>query len=323
MKRSPGDALTPRGLTHRKGVPVSKRKASCHDRAEAEWLKAKAVLLKAIEDLRCEAEADSGLDRQLTRVRVANSARWRAYRAWQVSVRLLGQRFGELTVIELAVRRKNGSLWRCRCDCGGIRVVRDSKLSCGEITHCGECHSPYRYHEDDFTGRRYGMLTVVRWASPEERNEPQGSWLCRCDCGNSRTVRGYRLLNAEITDCGCRPTHGILWSEMMGSRFGHLTVLKRAGHNPAGKVMWLCRCDCGTTVVKLGRDLRSGKLTACSRECTNTRRLTDVFAETREQTLSAGGRPCNRCGAPLRGANPVCRKCINAAEARAREEAYA
>lgn len=33
--------------------------------------------------------------------------------------------------------------------------------------------------------------------------------------------------------------------DMVGQRYGRLTVLKRAENNSQGKVCWLCRCDCG------------------------------------------------------------------------------
>ena len=36
---------------------------------------------------------------------------------------------------------------------------------------------------------------------------------------------------------------------LLGQRYGRLTVIKEAGRSNAGKVMWLCKCDCGKDVV--------------------------------------------------------------------------
>jgi len=48
-----------------------------------------------------------------------------------------------------------------------------------------------------------------------------------------------------------------------GNRYGRLTVIKRAGNTTAGKVKWLCRCDCGNTVVVIGSGLRNGVRKSC------------------------------------------------------------
>jgi hypothetical protein len=216
---------------------VSEEKPSLHhERLEAKWLAAKAALREAIEDLRRKAESDVGLGREIERVRMANGAQQRARQAWQGSTHYVGRRFGELTVVELSDRRLNGPLWRCQCDCGEVRVVRHYKLSSGEITHCGQCHSPYLNSQKNLTGRRYGMLVVVEKLPLERRQYRLGAWLCRCDCGGTREVRGYRLANAEITNCGCQPG-GLLIEMAVGARFGSLTVLERAGNNSREKAI--------------------------------------------------------------------------------------
>lgn len=51
---------------------------------------------------------------------------------------LIGQRFGRLVVLEEAGRDKWGStMWRCRCGCGAIKVVRGSSLRGGLTRSCG------------------------------------------------------------------------------------------------------------------------------------------------------------------------------------------
>lgn len=50
--------------------------------------------------------------------------------------------------------------------------------------------------------------------------------------------------------------------EMVGKRFGRLTVIREAG-KVRGEYTWLCQCDCGNQTVVLGWPLRSGRTKSC------------------------------------------------------------
>lgn len=52
----------------------------------------------------------------------------------------------------------------------------------------------------DLTGQKFGLLTVVGLADTETRKT---YWVCRCDCGNMKTVRSDSLLCGAIKSCGC------------------------------------------------------------------------------------------------------------------------
>lgn len=53
----------------------------------------------------------------------------------------------------------------------------------------------------DMTGKRFGKWTVLS----KSGNTKGGAalWLCVCDCGNSREVRGGDLRSWKTTNCGC------------------------------------------------------------------------------------------------------------------------
>ena len=53
-------------------------------------------------------------------------------------------------------------------------------------------------------GERFGKL-VVLGADPENHTTLQ-KVLCRCDCGNVRSVATRELKNGKITSCGCDGT---------------------------------------------------------------------------------------------------------------------
>ena len=52
----------------------------------------------------------------------------------------------------------------------------------------------------DLTGRRYGRLIVIERVTNDGRSV---RWLCRCDCGNEREVRGASLTTGNTSSCGC------------------------------------------------------------------------------------------------------------------------
>jgi len=61
-----------------------------------------------------------------------------------------------------------------------------------------------------------------------------------------------------------------------GSRFGRLTVVREATQGGWKEIRWLCRCDCGSTVIARGSSLRRGCPRSCgclSREVTAARSL--------------------------------------------------
>jgi len=51
--------------------------------------------------------------------------------------------------------------------------------------------------------------------------------------------------------------------DLTGQQFGRLLVLGRAGYEKSGTIKWLCKCDCGKTVVVRGHRLRKGITRSC------------------------------------------------------------
>ena len=74
--------------------------------------------------------------------------------------------------------------------------------------------------------------------------------------------------------------------DLVGQKYGKLTVLSYAGRKQSGKnqkkTMWLCRCECGNEKVIAGRELRNGHTTSCG--CTHKKM---VGALNRKHGLSA------------------------------------
>lgn len=52
----------------------------------------------------------------------------------------------------------------------------------------------------DLTGQRFGRLQVIQRA---ENIHNEAAWLCKCDCGQEATIRGYSLRSGATKSCGC------------------------------------------------------------------------------------------------------------------------
>jgi len=68
----------------------------------------------------------------------------------------------------------------------------------------------------DLTGKRFGRLTVVRFAYMKKCHS---YWLCECDCGKKKNIYSYHL-NVGITkSCGCLNKEKHTKHNMFGTRF--------------------------------------------------------------------------------------------------------
>lgn len=53
----------------------------------------------------------------------------------------------------------------------------------------------------DLTGKRFGKLTVIKFAENDKYSRPK--WLCKCDCGNEKLIAGSNLRGGYTKSCGC------------------------------------------------------------------------------------------------------------------------
>lgn len=113
-------------------------------------------------------------------------------------------------------------------------------------------------------GQKFGKLTVVKLA--EHKPKGHSRWLCKCDCGNYKVVDGAHLKSHKIQSCRCLQKEiASLKStkNLIGQKFGRLTVIERNGSNKRSQANWLCLCDCGKKITVLGARLRNGTTKSC------------------------------------------------------------
>ena len=123
----------------------------------------------------------------------------------------------------------------------------------------------------DITGLKFGRLTVIE---PLERRNSNGAimWKCKCDCGNTTTVRNSYLLRNLTKSCGCF-TRGIPSKEnnnnqkyevnLKGQQIGLWTVLSKAKKSNDGYGYWNVRCKCGHTKQVMTCNLKNYHSQGC------------------------------------------------------------
>ena len=118
----------------------------------------------------------------------------------------------------------------------------------------------------DYTGRRFGRLTVICQAEkPDDCKTNSDYWLCRCDCGQEVVVLGSNIIRGHTKSCGC-----LRQRDLTGKHIGRVTVISRSDkYSTRGSRLvrlWECRCDCGNITYKATDTLTSGKQISCA-EC--------------------------------------------------------
>ena len=112
----------------------------------------------------------------------------------------------------------------------------------------------------DITGQTYNRLTVLRRA---EENTKQGKprWVCRCICGNIKTVTGSHLKNGSVASCGClhkdvRGSRHHLWTgvgEISGGWWHKHISVKEKGNRRKGIKIGITKEDAWNKFLEQGR----------------------------------------------------------------------
>lgn len=151
---------------------------------------------------------------------------------------------------------------------------------------------------EDFTGRRYGLLTVIeRTTSTPNR---ASRWICKCDCGNTTIAVSTKLKDGARVSCGCKKRGqgralGALVkpkNDLSNNVYGLLTVLEWGKCPDTKMAQWLCSCRCGNFTYARSSDLRLGRRLSCG--CANGK--THGLSKTSEYRTWAG--MIHRCTNP-------------------------
>ena len=123
----------------------------------------------------------------------------------------------------------------------------------------------------DLTGQKFGRMEVL-----EKAPSKNGSvmWVCKCDCGNIKIVRGESLKSGRTKSCGCYQKEkasetlsinaSSVYKDFLNQHIDFLTVIEKTNQRAQnGSIIWKCKCDCGNIIYKNTKELSLQKSCHC------------------------------------------------------------
>ena len=185
---------------------------------------------------------------------------------------MIGQVFTYLTVKDYTIHDQK-AYYECECKCGNTIWATRTQLISGQIKSCGCRKSEILADQErfpnksltDLTGQQFGYWTVLG-KNEEDHRYNKTHWWCQCKCGNKASIATGSLIGGHTHSCGCyqkeRMTE-IKKADLLGQRFGFITVIDSAPSRAGGQAYWKCQCDCGTIWEVAANNLLSGKTQSC------------------------------------------------------------
>lgn len=100
-----------------------------------------------------------------------------------------------------AVEKSTGEFKRNRRARDGLTYKCKSCIKIREKERLSGSPSMARKHPLIEVGQRFGKLVVLQRSDARLTN--QESWVCQCDCGEQKIIRGYCLVRKLTRSCGC------------------------------------------------------------------------------------------------------------------------
>lgn len=186
---------------------------------------------------------------------------------------MIGKKFGTLTVLkldeeknnQLKLERKQGLrsnapvYYICQCDCGNTISLAKQKIKNRKTQGCKKCNN---IDFNKYIGEKINKWTIIDYMKKEDNPY----FLCECECGTIKEVNCYNIINNKSKDCGCgrkEVVSTILSRDIIGEKFGRLTVIEKVGVNKFGKTLYKCKCDCGNNHIAIYSSLLNGHSVSC------------------------------------------------------------
>lgn len=114
----------------------------------------------------------------------------------------------------------------------------------------------------DLRGNHYGKLEVIEMDKTRIGSSGQTYWICQCECGGVKSIRGTDLTAGKTKSCGCLISGKSLNKNIVGKKFGQLTIL-RIFKDENNKTLLECQCDCGKKCIKSKISVCNGHTSSC------------------------------------------------------------
>lgn len=193
---------------------------------------------------------------------------WEEIKIFGKVIDISDQHFNNLVAL-FPVRSKGKVKWLCQCACGNFIVVIASALKNGNTKSCGCLQKEVtsirwaKYREDNnIIGKKFGRLTTLEFVGIENQ---EAMYRYLCDCGNTIVRSHHCVSSGNTSSCGCLfdELRDATKYDIIGQKFGRLTVTSYAGINKYGGTNFWCLCDCGNTVIESRNSLIEGDVKTC------------------------------------------------------------
>lgn len=173
---------------------------------------------------------------------------------------IIGKQYNRWTVLDKV--KSNSYLCKCSCFYHTQKILSRSQILGNNDKGCKKCRLSINH-----VGETYEYLTIL--SINEEKSIHKGRVYvnAKCKCGDIRSYDQNSIIRGRTTSCGCKK-HEIS-SDLVGKRFGHLTVVELIGRkylngkNGNSYIEWGCMCDCGKYVVVRQCNLVHGHSYSC------------------------------------------------------------
>lgn len=129
-------------------------------------------------------------------------------------------------------------------------------------------------------GMKFGHWTVKKYSHKNKHRVKY--FLCKCDCGTERAVRGTALIQGTSVACSRQCANNII-----GQKFGKWTVLRVDKSRPS---YYWCRCECGVERSVCGSALRTGRTLSCGCSRNNSQGSENISGVKESTTLKYQGK---------------------------------
>lgn len=114
-------------------------------------------------------------------------------------------------------------------------------------------------------GQKFGKLLVI--SETNKRKNKSVVWQCQCDCGNVQEFSTKQLRSDGLIQChqcgNHRQPKTDLTPDIIGKKFNSLTVVEKTDQRRGDKILYKCKCDCGTITYVNRTDLQNGHIKSC------------------------------------------------------------
>lgn len=116
----------------------------------------------------------------------------------------------------------------------------------------------------DLTGQTINGIKVIGIVDEKGGLGKHRRWNCICPkCNNHFIVASQHLRDKEHPISMCRNCSLKEYDDLTGKKFGRLTVLSRYNDTHNKRVVFKCKCECGSIVSVQGNHLTTGEIISC------------------------------------------------------------